>query len=67
MLLPDHVLQKEMDRRAFLAVIGSGLVAVVGISRLLGHLEHAIEKPTASMPVPPPPGPAGYGKSAYGR
>ena len=52
-----QLLSKEMDRREFLAHVGAGVLAVVGITGLLKNLNDFRGKNHVS---------SGYGSSIYG-
>ena len=55
----DELLQKEMDRKEFLSVVGFGLASLVGLSSVLELLGKT--KPNTKESS------SGYGMSAYGR
>lgn len=53
----DKLLQKQMDRKAFLKHVGVGFVALTGFATLLKTLNSVSDKPKRT---------SGYGASAYG-
>ena len=57
----EKLLQKDMNRREFLAHVGAGALAVIGVTNLIKHLSdfNGGGKPQRS-------GSVGYGSSAYG-
>jgi hypothetical protein len=57
----DQILEKEMDRRDFLAHIGAGFMALIGFSSILKALSgnHSSSSSTHRT--------GGYGGSVYGR
>lgn len=56
----DALAQKEMSRKEFLAVIGLGLITVLGLANALKTIG-GLQKNTAPRSRGP-----GYGQSAYG-
>lgn len=72
MALPQQIqnlMSREMDRRTFLTVMGSLVLAVLGVSRLLSHLEHtgSVASRHGGNTPQGQPKVAGYGASPYGR
>lgn len=61
MLVPQvqTLLKTEVDRQKFLAILGSLLLGVVGVSRLLATLEQTAGNHSARKA-------SGYGGSSYG-
>ena len=53
----DSLLQKEMDRKAFLKHVGAGFIALTGIAALLKTLNGVGQPNRPSV---------GYGSSTYG-
>jgi hypothetical protein len=62
----QNLMAQEMDRRTFLMVLGSMVLALVGVSRLLRHLEELSQAPKpVHQPLTQPR--SGYGGSPYGK
>jgi Trp operon repressor len=55
--LLQKLLDKDMNRREFLAHLGAGILAVIGVSGLLKHIVNYSSAPQRE---------SGYGSHAYG-
>lgn len=55
-----QLLDKEMDRKDFLKLIGLGAVAATGITQILKAMSQPTTRPAATSKV------QGYGSSLYG-
>ena len=62
----QKLLEKEMDRKTFLLTVGTIGFGVLGISRILSHVEQAAEPTKNPEEANLPKKTSGYGSSPYG-
>lgn len=62
----QDLLQKEMDRKQFLKVLGTGILSMIGISALLNNLEKISRVEVAPKELGRGVSHKGYGSSPYG-
>ncbi|HMS31123.1 MAG TPA: hypothetical protein PJ984_01875 [Candidatus Saccharibacteria bacterium] len=62
----QDLLQKEMDRKQFLKVLGAGILGMIGITAFLNNLEKISRVEVAPKQVDSSSTGKGYGSSPYG-
>jgi|JI10StandDraft_1071094.scaffolds.fasta_scaffold1778953_1 predicted tellurium resistance membrane protein TerC len=62
----QDLLQKEMDRKQFLKVLGAGIMAMIGVTAFLNNLEKISRVEVAPKQANPKIKRKGYGISPYG-
>lgn len=62
----QDLLQKEMDRKQFLKVLGAGIMAMIGVTAFLNNLEKISRVEVAPKTVDTHVARKGYGGSVYG-
>lgn len=63
----QELLQKEMDRKQFLKLLGAGIAGIIGITAFLNNLEKISQTEVKPRESGPKISSKGYGSSAYGQ
>ncbi len=62
----QDLMQKEMNRKQFLQIVGAGILGLVGFTAFINNLDKFAQKNTAQIKTGQK-SQKGYGASAYGR